>query len=156
MPHVKRVRRVAAADASPESLKVVLCRVGVSAAGAADWPAAAAALVERHALTPERAQVPGLAPRTREQWEAWTRVWPIAWQKPNRHLGADAEAVAPEAAAEMRRFMSRALLEATARGVSEGVLAHDAHNSYHYADAGRLYELEMLLNAFAIASRRQP
>ena len=46
--------------------------------------------------------------------------------------------------------------EATARGVSEGVLAHDAHNSYHYADAGRLYELEMLLNAFAIASRRQP
>ena len=45
--------------------------------------------------------------------------------------------------------------EATARGVSEGVLAHDAHNSYHYADAGRLYELEMLLNAFAIASRRQ-
>ena len=45
---------------------------------------------------------------------------------------------------------------ATARGVSEGVLAHDAHNSYHYADAGRLYELEMLLNAFAIASRRQP
>ena len=46
--------------------------------------------------------------------------------------------------------------EATARGVSEGVLAHDAHNSYHYADAGRLYELDMLLNAFAIASRRQP
>ena len=46
--------------------------------------------------------------------------------------------------------------EATARGVSEGVLAHDAHNSYHYADAGRLYELEMLLNAFSIASRRQP
>jgi tRNA-specific adenosine deaminase 3 len=46
-------------------------------------------------------------------------VWPIAWQKPNRHLGADAEAVAPEAAAEMRRFMSRALLEATARGVGE-------------------------------------
>ena len=44
--------------------------------------------------------------------------------------------------------------EATARGVSEGVLAHDAHNSYHYADAGRLYELEMLLNAFAIASLR--
>ena len=34
--------------------------------------------------------------------------------------------------------------EATARGVSEGVLAHDAHNSYHaHADAGRLYELEM-------------
>ena len=44
--------------------------------------------------------------------------------------------------------------EATARGVSEGVLAHDAHNSCHYADAGRLYELEMLLNAFAIASLR--
>ena len=35
MPHVKRVRRVAAADASPESLKVVLCPVGDSAAGAA-------------------------------------------------------------------------------------------------------------------------
>ena len=51
---------------------------------------------------------------------------------------------------------SRTPEEATARGVSEGVLAHDAHNSYHYADAGRLYELEMLLNAFAIASRRQP
>ena len=51
---------------------------------------------------------------------------------------------------------SRDCGEATARGVSEGVLAHDAHNSYHYADAGRLYELEMLLNAFAIASRRQP
>ena len=46
--------------------------------------------------------------------------------------------------------------EATARGVSEGVLAHDAHNADHYADAGRLYELEMLLNAFAIASRWQP
>ena len=119
MSHVKRVRRVAAADSSPESLKVVLCRVGVSAEGAAEWPAAALALVKRHELTPERAQVPGLAPRTREQWEAWTRVWPIAWQKPNRHLGADAEAVAPEAAAEMRRFMSRALLEATARGVGE-------------------------------------
>ena len=53
------------------------------------------------------------------------------------------------------RLSHAALGEATARGVSEGVLAHDAHNSYHYADAGRLYELEMLLNAFAIASRLQ-
>ena len=119
MPHVKRVRRVAAADASPESLKVVLCPVGVSAAGAAGWPAAASALVERHALTPERAQVPGLAPRTREQWEEWTRVWPIVWQKPNRHLGADAEDLSPEAAAEMRRWMSRALLAASECGVGE-------------------------------------
>ena len=119
MPHVKRVRRVAAADASPESLKVLLCPVGVSAAGAADWPAAASALVERHALSPERAQVPGLAPRTREQWEEWTRVWPIVWQKPNRHLGADAEDLSPEAAAEMRRWMSRALLAASERGVGE-------------------------------------
>ena len=58
----------------------------------------------------------------------------------------------------VRAFLDRDrdgfLGEATARGVSEGVLAHDAHNSYHYADAGRLYELEMLLNAFAIASLR--
>ena len=119
MPHVKRVRRVAAADASPESLKVVLCPVGDSAAGVASWPAAASAVVERHALTPERAQVPGLAPRTREQWEEWTRVWPIVWQKPNRHLGADAEDLSPEAAAEMRRWMSRALLAASERGVGE-------------------------------------
>ena len=119
MPHVKRVRRVAAADASPESLKVVLCPVGDSAAGAASWPAAASAVVERHALTPERAQVPGLAPRTREQWEEWTRVWPIVWQKPNRHLEVDVEDPAPEAAAEMRRWMSRAILEASRRGVGE-------------------------------------
>lgn len=117
MPHVKRVRRVAAADASPESLKVVLCPVGDSAAGVASWPAAASAVVERHALTPERAQVPGLAPRTREQWEEWTRVWPIVWQKPNRHLEVDVEDPAPEAVAEMRRWMSRAILEASRRGV---------------------------------------
>ena len=53
-------------------------------------------------------------------------------------------------------FVAVSRVASTARGVSEGILAHDAHNSYHYADAGRLYELEMLLNAFAIASRRQP
>ena len=135
MSHVKRVRRVAAADSSPESLKVVLCRVGVSAEGAAEWPAAALALVKRHELTPERAQVPGLAPRTREQWEAWTRVWPIVWQKPNRHLGVDAEAVAPEAAAEMRQWMSRALLAASGRGVGKCDEKEHDHAADSKADA---------------------
>ena len=66
------------------------------------------------------------------------------------------DVAAVEAAKPFDGVAALPLGEATARGVSEGVLAHDAHNSYHYADAGRLYELEMLLNAFAIASRRQP
>ena len=46
--------------------------------------------------------------------------------------------------------------EATARGVSEASWRTTRTTRDHYADAGRLYELEMLLNAFAIASRRQP
>jgi tRNA-specific adenosine deaminase 3 len=123
MPHVKRVRRVAATDGNPESLKVVLCPASFSAearatdAGApVDWPAAASALKERHGLKPELARVPGFAPRTREQWEEWTEVWPIVWQKPNRHLTVDAEDPEPETVAEMRRWMSRALLEASTSG----------------------------------------
>ena len=47
--------------------------------------------------------------------------------------------------------------DATARGIATGALRHDSHNSFHYADAGQLFELEMLLNAFSIAaSQRAP
>ena len=46
--------------------------------------------------------------------------------------------------------------ESTARGVSEGVLKRDADDSHNFADAGRLFELEMLLNAFSIASAAEP
>ena len=42
--------------------------------------------------------------------------------------------------------------EATARGLSEGALRHEVTNPYHFHDAGRLFVLEMLLNAFAIAA----
>jgi hypothetical protein len=38
------------------------------------WPAAVEALIRRHGLVPELAQVPGQAPRTREQWEEWNGV----------------------------------------------------------------------------------
>ena len=41
--------------------------------------------------------------------------------------------------------------ESTARGLSEGALRHEVTNPYHFHDAGRLFVLEMLLNAFAIA-----
>ena len=108
MPHVKRVRRVAAADASPESLKVLLCPVGVSAAGAADWPAAASALVERHALTPERAQVPGLAPRTGSSGRSGRAYGPSCGRNPTGTL-----ARTPRTSRRRRRrrcrWMSRAL-----------------------------------------------
>ena len=42
--------------------------------------------------------------------------------------------------------------ESTARGLSEGALRHEVTNPYHFHDAGRLFVLEMLLNAFAIAT----
>ena len=42
--------------------------------------------------------------------------------------------------------------ESTARGLSEGALRHEDTNPYHFHDAGRLFVLEMLLNAFAIAA----
>ena len=131
MPHVKRVRRVAPGDATSESLKMVLCVASVSvlrdekgagAAGSVDtWPAAADALIKRHGLCPTRAQVPGLAPGTREQWEAWNEVWPVAWQKPNRHLSvtAEDESVGATDAAEMRRWMSNTLLLASTRGTGD-------------------------------------
>ena len=56
----------------------------------------------------------------------------------------------------MSRLLAALFFWSRIVGSCLGPEKHDAHNSYHYADAGRLYELEMLLNAFAIASRRQP
>mmetsp|Transcript_4259 Transcript_4259/g.12825 ORF Transcript_4259/g.12825 Transcript_4259/m.12825 type:complete len:417 (-) Transcript_4259:19-1269(-) len=41
----------------------------------------------------------------------------------------------------------------TLRGVAAGALQHDKGNSYHYADAGRVFEGQMLLNAFALAKK---
>ena len=46
--------------------------------------------------------------------------------------------------------------ESTARGINARVLKHDADNDHHFADAGRLFEVEMLLNAFSIASAAEP
>ena len=46
--------------------------------------------------------------------------------------------------------------ESTARGLSGGALRHEDTNPYHFHDAGRLFVLEMLLNAFAIAASRRP
>ena len=77
------------------------------------WPEPVRRLVERHALVPELARVPGQAPRTRDQWEEWNEVWPIVWQRPNSHLACAPEEPAPEEMAEMRRWMSRAIHAAT-------------------------------------------
>ena len=46
--------------------------------------------------------------------------------------------------------------ESTARGINARVLKHDADNDHHFADAGRLFKVEMLLNAFSIASAAEP
>lgn len=113
MPHVKRVRRVPPCDGTPESLKMVLCTACSGAETDASVPAPLAAIIERHRLELEKAQVPGLAPRTREQWEAWNTVWPIVWQKPNRHLTVDVEDPSVETVEEMQRWMSRTLVEAS-------------------------------------------
>ena len=87
------------------------------------WPAAVDALIRRHKLVPELAQVPGQAPRTREQWEEWNTVWPIVWQKPNSHLSTPLEAPSEEDMAEMKRWMRRAISVAAKEKMKETVVA---------------------------------
>lgn len=77
------------------------------------WPGAVEGLIRRHGLVPEVTQVPGHAPRTREQWEEWNAVWPIVWQKPNSHLATPLEEPTEVEMAEMRRWMTRAIEAAT-------------------------------------------
>ena len=57
-----------------------------------------------------------------------------------------------EAATPFDGVVALPIGEATARGLSDGVLRHEVTNPYHFHDAGRLFVLEMLLNAFAIAA----
>ena len=71
-------------------------------------------LVDRFALAPERASVPGRA-RTRDQWEEWNALWPIAWQKPNSHLAIPLEAPSAEDVTEMKRWM-RSCIDAAREG----------------------------------------
>lgn len=62
------------------------------------------------------------------------------------------DAAAVEAATPFDGVVALPIGEATARGLSDGVLRHEVTNPYHFHDAGRLFVLEMLLNAFAIAA----
>ena len=66
------------------------------------------------------------------------------------------DAAAVEAATPFDGVVALPIGEATARGLSEGALRHEDTNPYHFHDAGRLFVLEMLLNAFAIATSRRP
>jgi hypothetical protein len=61
---------------------------------------------------------------------------------------------AVEAAKPFDGIVALPLGKSTSRGVAAGALRHEETNAYHYHDAGRLFELEMLLNAFAIAESR--
>jgi tRNA-specific adenosine deaminase 3 len=106
--HVKRVQKREGDDAS---LRVLLCECSDVAPDGA-WPAPVRDLVDRYAMTPERAAVPGHAPRTREQWEEWNEIWPIVWQKPNSHLAVPLEAPSTEEIAEMKRWMRRVITTA--------------------------------------------
>ena len=106
-------------SASEPDLRVLLCETRDTPALLSDgsvpptWPEPVRRLVERHALVPERARVPGQAPRTRDQWEEWNEVWPIVWQRPNSHLACPPEEPEPGEIKEMRRWMSRAIHTAT-------------------------------------------
>ena len=66
------------------------------------------------------------------------------------------DAAAVEAATPFDGVVVVPIGESTARGLSEGALRHEDTNPYHFHDAGRLFVLEMLLNAFAIAASRRP
>ena len=66
------------------------------------------------------------------------------------------DAAAVEAAKPLDGVVVLPIGESTARGLSEGALRHEDTNPYHFHDAGRLFVLEMLLNAFAIATSRRP
>ena len=63
---------------------------------------------------------------------------------------------AVEAARPFDGVVALPLGEYTAQGVAAGALRHEARNSYHYHDAGKLFQLEMLLNAFSMAASRRP
>ena len=66
------------------------------------------------------------------------------------------DAAAVEAATPFDGVVVVPIGESTARGLSVGALRHEDTNPYHFHDAGRLFVLEMLLNAFAIATSRRP
>jgi len=50
-------------------------------------PPAVQRLLTEHSLQPQRVQVPGLAPGTRQQWRDWSDThWPLSWRAPVRLL----------------------------------------------------------------------
>ncbi len=50
-------------------------------------PPAVQRLLDEHSLQPQRVQVPGLAPGTRQQWRDWSDAhWPLSWRAPVRLL----------------------------------------------------------------------
>jgi tRNA-specific adenosine deaminase 3 len=113
LTHVKRVQRRDGDDGS--RLRVLLCECSDASPDGGAWPAPVRDLVDRFALAPERASVPGRAPRTRDQWEEWNALWPIAWQKPNSHLAVPLEAPSAEDVTEMKRWM-RSCIDAAREG----------------------------------------
>ena len=102
LTHVKRVQR---RDGDDGSLRVLLCECSDATPDGGAWPAPVRDLVDRFALAPERTAVPGRAPRTRDQWEEWNALWPIAWQKPNSHLAVPLETPCATDVTEMKRWM---------------------------------------------------
>jgi len=124
LTHVKRVQR---RDADDGSLRVLLCECSPNASPDTPdaWPAPVRDLVDRYALEPELVSVPGRAPRTRDQWEEWNALWPIAWQKPNSHLAVPLEAPCAEDVTEMKRWMRRCVDEARVAGATNAAIVVD-------------------------------
>lgn len=97
LKHLKRVRKP---DSSP-SLSIILCagtdlpKQPQTVAAWADCqetqpcpldclPDNLAQLVQTHELQPTLVGVPAHAPHTRDQWQAWSQVWPITWKIPDQ------------------------------------------------------------------------
>eukprot|EP00898_Chlorokybus_atmophyticus_P002741 jgi/Chlat1/3468/Chrsp23S03785 len=87
MPHVKRVRRVVQADGSAQ-LVILLCPLSGTSS---PLPEPVATAVAKQALQPHNVQVPLHAPRTRQQWEEWNKIWPMSFH-PNASDAVQEEA----------------------------------------------------------------
>ena len=122
LTHVKRVQR---RDGDDGSLRVLLCECSDATPDGGAWPAPVRDLVDRFALAPERASVPGRAPRTRDQWEEWNALWPIAWQKPNSHLAVPLETPCATDVTEMKRWMRSCIDAAREGGATNAAIVVD-------------------------------
>ena len=73
-------------------------------------------------------QVAKAAPRNKEQWTEWSRIWPITWRQPEATSQPAPESLSAEEAAAMRLHMRAALdLAAAAGAPDQAAVMHGQH-----------------------------